>query len=101
MMKQFHDDGTQDDYNDLWNSVYRLAAFGFDDMKALFEKMIKYEFLKSKEEKKMGIEFKTVNEYEGDMAIKLILGDCACNHGNDAKALWKEFSDYMGFKIKE
>ena len=44
MMKQFHDDGAQDDYNDLWNSVYRLAAFGFDDMKALFEKMIKYEF---------------------------------------------------------
>lgn len=53
MMKQFHDDGDQDDYNDLWNSVYRLAAFGFDDMKALFEKMIKYEFLMSKEEKKM------------------------------------------------
>lgn len=44
MMKQFHDDGAQDDYNDLWNSVYRLTAFGFDDMKALFEKMIKYEF---------------------------------------------------------
>jgi len=61
-------------------------------------------FLMSKEEKKMGIEFKTVNEYVikygGDMAIKRILGDCACYHGNDAKALWKEFSDYMGFKIK-
>lgn len=44
MMKQFHDDGNQDDYNDLWNSVYRLAAYGFDDVKALFEKMIKYEY---------------------------------------------------------
>ena len=53
----------------------------------------------------MGIEFKTVNEYVikygGDMATKRILGDCACNHGNDAKALWKEFADYLGFKIKE
>lgn len=53
----------------------------------------------------MSTEFKTVNEYVikygGDMAIKRILGDCACNHGNDAKALWKEFADYMGFKIKE
>lgn len=53
----------------------------------------------------MSTEFKTVNEYVikygGDMAIKRILGDCACNHDNDAKALWKEFSDYMGFKIKE
>ena len=44
MMKQFHDEGAYDDYNDLWNSVCRLAAFGFDDMKALFEKMIKYEY---------------------------------------------------------
>lgn len=44
MMKQFHDDGDQDDYNDLWNSIYRLAAFEFDDMKALFKKMIKYEY---------------------------------------------------------
>lgn len=55
--------------------------------------------------KKMGIEFKTVNEYVikygGDMTIKHILGDCACNHGNDAKTLFKEFADYMGFKIKE
>lgn len=53
----------------------------------------------------MGIEFKTVNEYvikyRSDIAIKRILGDCACNFSNDAKALWKEFSDYMGFKIKE
>ena len=53
----------------------------------------------------MGIEFKAVNEYVikygGDMAIKRILGDCACNHGNDAKTLWEEFADYMGFKIKE
>lgn len=53
----------------------------------------------------MSTEFKTVNEYVikygGDMAIKRILGDCACYHGNDAKALWKEFSDYMEFKIKE
>lgn len=53
----------------------------------------------------MSTEFKTVNEYVikygGDMAIKRILGDCTCNHGNEAKALWKEFSDYMGFKIKE
>lgn len=44
MMKQFHDNGNYEDYNDLWNSVYRLAALGFDDMKALLEKMIKYEF---------------------------------------------------------
>ena len=53
----------------------------------------------------MSTEFKTVNEYVikygGDMATKRILGDCACNHGNDAKTLWKEFADYMGFKIKE
>lgn len=35
----------------------------------------------------MGTEFKTVNEYGGDMGIKRILGDCACNHGSDAKAL--------------
>lgn len=53
----------------------------------------------------MSTEFKTVNgyviKYGGDMAIKRILGDCACNNGNDAKALWKEFADYMGFKIKE
>lgn len=48
----------------------------------------------------MGTEFKTVNEYVikygGDMATRRILGDCACNHGNDAKALWKEFADYLG-----
>lgn len=35
------------------------------------------------------------------MATKRILGDCAYNHGNDAKALWKEFADYLEFKIKE
>lgn len=60
--------------------------------------------LMSKEERKMAIEFKTVNEYVikygGDMAIKRILGDCASNK-NGAKELWKEFADYMGFKIKE
>lgn len=48
----------------------------------------------------MSTEFKTVNEYVikygGDMAIKRILGDCACNK-NGAK----EFADYMGFNIKE
>lgn len=43
MMKQLHDYGAQDDYNDLWNAVWKLAAFGFDDMKALFEKMVKYD----------------------------------------------------------
>lgn len=52
----------------------------------------------------MDTEFKTVNEYVikygGDMAIKRILGDCASNK-NGAKELWKEFADYMGFKIKE
>lgn len=52
----------------------------------------------------MSTEFKTVNEYVikygGDMATKRILGDCASNK-NGAKELWKEFADYMGFKIKE
>lgn len=43
MMKQLYDDCAQDDYNDLWNTVWKLAAFGFDDMKALFEKMVKYD----------------------------------------------------------
>ena len=39
----------------------------------------------------MSTEFKTVNEYV------ITYG----NHDNDAKALWKEFADYLGFKIKE
>lgn len=43
MMKQFHDDCTQDEYNKLWNAVWTLAAYGFADMQALFEKMVKYD----------------------------------------------------------
>lgn len=43
MMKQFHDDCTQDEYDKLWNTVWTLAAYGFDDAKALFEKMTKYD----------------------------------------------------------
>ena len=42
-MKQFHDDCTQDEYNKLWNTVRTLAAYDFDDAKALFEKMVKYD----------------------------------------------------------
>lgn len=55
MMKQFHGDCNQDDYNKLWDAVWTLAAYGFDDAKALFEKMVKYEYgheLFNKEEKK-------------------------------------------------
>ena len=43
MMKQFHDDCAQDDYNKLWDAVRTLAAYGFADMQALFEKMVKYD----------------------------------------------------------
>lgn len=55
MMKQFHDECTQDEYDKLWNTVWTLAAYGFDDAKALFEKWLNMtmNFLINKEGKKM------------------------------------------------
>ena len=43
MMKQFHDDCNRDDYNKLWEAVWALSAYGFEDMQTLFEKIIKYD----------------------------------------------------------